>query len=87
MQVVDVLRRTPAASSQFVSCAAQTISAKIIALIMRVQNNPLTYQRLYLSPSPMSGREQRYAQEVFAPNWIAPLGPQVDAASAFLRQR
>jgi pyridoxal phosphate-dependent aminotransferase EpsN len=26
----------------------------------------------------MSGREQQYVREVFASNWIAPLGPQVD---------
>lgn len=35
--------------------------------------------RIYLSPPHMSGREQRYVQEVFDSNWIAPLGPQVDA--------
>lgn len=27
----------------------------------------------------MSGREQEFVQQVFASNWIAPLGPQVDA--------
>jgi pyridoxal phosphate-dependent aminotransferase EpsN len=30
----------------------------------------------------MSGREQGYVQEVFDSNWIAPLGPQVDAFEA-----
>lgn len=35
--------------------------------------------RIYLSPPHMSGREQQYVQEVFDSNWIAPLGPQVDA--------
>jgi dTDP-4-amino-4,6-dideoxygalactose transaminase len=30
----------------------------------------------------MSGREQGYVQQVFASNWIAPLGPQVDAFEA-----
>ncbi len=35
--------------------------------------------RIYLSPPHMSGREQAYIDEVFASNWIAPLGPQVDA--------
>jgi len=35
--------------------------------------------RIYLSPPHMSGREQGYVQEVFDSNWIAPLGPQVDA--------
>jgi dTDP-4-amino-4,6-dideoxygalactose transaminase len=35
--------------------------------------------RIYLSPPHMSGREQQYIQEVFESNWIAPLGPHVDA--------
>jgi dTDP-4-amino-4,6-dideoxygalactose transaminase len=39
----------------------------------------LSPQRIYLSPPHMSGREQGYLQEVFQSNWIAPLGPQVDA--------
>ncbi|MCX7835628.1 MAG: aminotransferase class I/II-fold pyridoxal phosphate-dependent enzyme [bacterium] len=38
-------------------------------------------KRLYLSPPQMSeeGYELQYIQEAFASNWIAPLGPQVDA--------
>ena len=39
-------------------------------------------QRIYLSPPHMSGLEQQFVQEVFASNWIAPLGPQVDAFEA-----
>ncbi len=35
--------------------------------------------RLYLSPPHMSGRELEYVNEAFASNWIAPLGPMVDA--------
>jgi dTDP-4-amino-4,6-dideoxygalactose transaminase len=38
-----------------------------------------TRPRLYLSPPHMSGEEERRVAEVFASNWIAPLGPQVDA--------
>jgi len=38
----------------------------------------MTGQRLHLSPPHMSGREQRYVQQVFDSNWIAPLGPQGD---------
>lgn len=38
--------------------------------------------RLYLSPPHMSGQEAQLVQEVFASNWIAPLGPQVDAFEA-----
>ncbi len=35
--------------------------------------------RIYLSPPHMSGLEQAFVAETFASNWIAPLGPQVDA--------
>ena len=36
-------------------------------------------KRIYLSPPHMSGREKEYIDEAFASNWIAPLGPHVDA--------
>lgn len=35
--------------------------------------------RIYLSPPHMGESEQRYVLEAFESNWIAPLGPQVDA--------
>jgi len=35
-------------------------------------------KRLFLSPPHMSGREQAYIAEVFASNYIAPLGPMVE---------
>lgn len=35
--------------------------------------------RIYLSPPHMSGRELELVQDAFASNWIAPLGPHVDA--------
>lgn len=35
--------------------------------------------RIYLSSPHMSGNEQRYINDAFATNWIAPLGPNVDA--------
>lgn len=35
--------------------------------------------RIYLSPPHLSGREQQLVAETFVSNWIAPLGPQVDA--------
>ncbi|MFB5166837.1 aminotransferase class I/II-fold pyridoxal phosphate-dependent enzyme [Parageobacillus toebii] len=35
--------------------------------------------RIYLSPPHMSGNEQKYIDEAFATNWVAPLGPNVDA--------
>jgi len=36
-------------------------------------------KRIYLSPPHMSGEELTMVQEAFASNWIAPLGPHVDA--------
>jgi dTDP-4-amino-4,6-dideoxygalactose transaminase len=38
--------------------------------------------RIYLSKPHMSGREQDYVAETFANNFIAPLGPQLDAFEA-----
>ena len=35
--------------------------------------------RIYLSPPHMSGKELAYVQEAFESNWIAPLGPHVEA--------
>ncbi len=40
---------------------------------------PQTKQKIYLSPPHMSGLEQAFVQEAFETNWIAPLGPHVDA--------
>ncbi|MDR2529723.1 MAG: DegT/DnrJ/EryC1/StrS family aminotransferase [Synergistaceae bacterium] len=36
-------------------------------------------ERIYLSPPHMSGDEMKRVEEAFASNWIAPLGPHVDA--------
>ena len=36
-------------------------------------------KRIYLSPPHMSGREKEFVNEAFDSNWIAPLGPMVDA--------
>ena len=36
-------------------------------------------ERIFLSPPHMSGNEQRYIREAFESNYVAPLGPQVDA--------
>ncbi len=35
--------------------------------------------RIFLSPPHMSGHELEYVKDAFASNWIAPLGPHVDA--------
>ncbi len=43
--------------------------------------------RIYLSPPDMSGRERASLMGAFDSNWIAPLGPEVDAFEAELAQR
>ena len=40
--------------------------------------------RIYLSRPHMSGREERFVSEAFASNFVAPLGPQLDAFEASL---
>ncbi len=35
--------------------------------------------KIYLSPPHMSGREMKYIQEAFDSNWMAPVGPNIDA--------
>lgn len=35
--------------------------------------------KIYLSPPHMSGREMKYIQKAFDSNWIAPVGPNIDA--------
>lgn len=36
-------------------------------------------KRIFLSPPHMSGKELQFVHEAFDSNYIAPLGPQVDA--------
>jgi dTDP-4-amino-4,6-dideoxygalactose transaminase len=42
-------------------------------------NQPSKAKRIFLSPPHMGGEELRFIQEAFESNYIAPLGPQVDA--------
>tara|TARA_R110001599_G_scaffold266200_2_gene466949 strand:+ start:2166 stop:3299 length:1134 start_codon:yes stop_codon:yes gene_type:complete len=42
--------------------------------------------RIYLSRPHMSGKEQDYVAEAFASNFVAPLGPQLDAFEAIVRE-
>ncbi|AGK52656.1 DegT/DnrJ/EryC1/StrS family aminotransferase [Bacillus sp. 1NLA3E] len=41
--------------------------------------NLISTKKIYLSSPHMSGNEQKYINEAFETNWIAPLGPNVDA--------
>jgi dTDP-4-amino-4,6-dideoxygalactose transaminase len=38
----------------------------------------LDYERIFLSPPHMGGREEKYVAEAFASNWIAPFGKNLD---------
>ncbi|MEH7298967.1 DegT/DnrJ/EryC1/StrS family aminotransferase [Neobacillus drentensis] len=44
--------------------------------------NTANKKRIYLSSPHMSGKEHKYINEAFQTNWIAPLGPNVDAFEA-----
>ncbi|MGD6815521.1 DegT/DnrJ/EryC1/StrS family aminotransferase [Metabacillus sp. 84] len=44
-------------------------------------------KRIYLSPPHMSGKEMHYINEAFETNWIAPLGPNVDAFERELAEK
>lgn len=44
-------------------------------------------RRLYMSPPHMSGREQEYVADVFASNWIAPVGPHLKKFEEMFAQR
>ena len=35
--------------------------------------------RIYLSTATIHGEEQKFIQEAFDTNWVAPLGPNVNA--------
>ena len=39
----------------------------------------MNYERIYLSSPHMSGDEMMYVKDAFDSNWVAPLGPHVDA--------
>jgi len=43
------------------------------------RNNSKLTKRIFLSPPHMGGEEMGFIKEVFESNYIAPLGPQVDA--------
>ncbi len=45
---------------------------------MKIQN-PKANPRIFLSPPDMSGEEMRFVKEAFDSNYVAPLGPMVDA--------
>ena len=51
------------------------------------REDPVVAARIFLSPPHMSEHERRFLDEAFDSNWIAPLGPQVDAFEAELSER
>ena len=46
---------------------------------MNQDNHTSINERIFLSPPHMGGQELKYINEAFASNYIAPVGPQVDA--------
>ena len=43
-------------------------------------------KKIWLSPSHLSGQEEKYIHEAFDANWIAPLGPNVHEFENSLQQ-
>ncbi|MGA1794855.1 MAG: DegT/DnrJ/EryC1/StrS family aminotransferase, partial [bacterium] len=43
-------------------------------------------KRIYLSPPHLSGREKRFVMDALRTNWVAPLGPNVDAFEQEFRE-
>ena len=58
-------------------CHDGSIASARAAVPRRVRS--ATVARIYLSPPHLTGREAELVGEAIASNWIAPLGPQVDA--------
>src|SRR5262245_41410087 len=52
--------------------------ARVLPSVSSVEER-IIMSRLYLSPPHMSGEELSLIEEAFRSNWIAPLGPHVDA--------
>ena len=50
-----------------------------IRLLLHIEGDAKLTNRIFLSPPHMSGEELKFVQEAFESNWIAPLGPQVEA--------
>lgn len=50
-------------------------------------NNNMKAPRLYLSPPHLSGKEIEYVRDALDANWVAPVGPQLDAFEALFRER
>ena len=46
----------------------------------------ITKERIWLSPPHMSGNEMKYIQEAIDGNWVAPVGPNVNAFEAALEK-
>ena len=38
-----------------------------------------SYKKIYLSPPHMNGEEKVFIEDAINSNWVAPLGPHVDA--------
>lgn len=48
-------------------------------LLLHIEGDVPLSNRIFLSPPHLSGEELKFVHEAFESNWIAPLGPQVEA--------
>jgi dTDP-4-amino-4,6-dideoxygalactose transaminase len=55
--------------------------------MMNDRQDTTARERIYLSPPHMTGNEQMLIDDAFRSNWIAPLGPHVDAFEAEFAKR
>ena len=49
-----------------------------------MQDKSMSFPKIWLSSPHMGGTEQKYINDAFATNWVAPLGPNVDGFEADL---
>ena len=56
------------------------VPVRVPSYFMPIANHDaVTVDRIYLSPPHLGSLEQQFVQEAFDTNWIAPVGPHVDA--------
>ena len=78
-QVLAWLGLTPAAQLSIIAALLAGNGRRVLQLSVGVLTAMPPTARIYLSPPHMSPRERELLIDAFDSNWIAPLGPHVDA--------
>jgi sugar O-acyltransferase (sialic acid O-acetyltransferase NeuD family) len=60
----------------------ESLPERVTAIGVPARQRPTAGSRIYLSPPHLGDEEWELVREAFASNWIAPLGPHVDAFEA-----